>query len=335
MNNKKGLSLLELVITMFIVLLVLGGAYLTYTNLLKGFKTETLSAESEMEKLVGSEIIRLDLEHAGYGVGRDENVPPIEWIPSQNRLVIRSTLNNTNNKTFGWLLIKCDSASSLLKDSIVVDRRYDKSNQYIILLDAKKKIISTSSFLKIDNTTTCPDKGIFAGFPIDMDVINRSGSACINQYCHEVVYRLSSYKNRDKLKDCNPDTHNLLRNNKPVLDCVSDFKIRYGIDTDGDGLIDKYDTRAFFDNDRDGTLDSSASFTDIDGNGAVNSWDLRRELKIITLYLLIQDGKYDPGYNFNNSTGYIEVDGLKLNLPPDYQHYRWRILKISVKPMNL
>ncbi len=332
LTSNRGLSLVELIITMFIVLLVLGGAYLTYTNLLKGFKRESISIETEMEKLVGSELIRLDLEHAGYGVGRDESRPPVEWYSSIPKLIIRSTLNNTNQKTFGWLLIKCESAGNLLKDSVVIDKRYDKNNKYIIILDAKKKVISTSSFLKLDDTITCPKKGIFAAFPIDMNVINHSGSGCINQYCHLIEYRLSSSNN---LGDCNPGTRNLLRNNKPVIDCVSDFKIRYGIDTDGDGLIDKYDTQSFYDTNSDGILDKFSSFTDLNGNGSVDTRDLRKSLKLITVYLLMQEGKYDPEYTFNNSTGYIEVDGIKLNLPANYQHYRWKVLKITVKPMNL
>ncbi len=339
MRKEKGLSLVELILTIFIVMFVLSGAYFTYTNLLKGFKKETISIETEMEKLVSSEILRLDIEHAGYGIGINEPYFPIEWHNETNvaarKLIIRSTLNNTDNTTFGWMLFKCKDVLQVLSDSMVVDNRLDKTNTALVILNDKKEIASTSTDVRLSEN--CPQKGVLVGFPINRDKVNKTGVfGCLNQICHPVIYRLS--KTKTNLADCNPDTRNLLRNGVPVLDCVADFKVKYWVDNNLDGKIDTESTISIAQKrspDNDYILDNPGVFTDIDGSGGITSDELRKQLKLITVYLLVQEGKYDPEFTFENSTGYIEVDGIKLQLPKDYKHYRWKVIKLTVKPINL
>ncbi len=342
MKRDKGLSIVELVITMFIVLLVLSGAYFTYTNLLKGFKQETISVETEIEKLVGTELLRLDLEHAGYGMGEDEPFFPIEWYEDASlgsyerymeskKLIIRATLNNTNKKTYGWILFKCSSSSIPLKDSIVVDSRLDKTNNSIVLLDDRKKIASTSTDLKL--TDECPNEGVFLGFPIDRDYVNKVGKFdCRFQICHAVNYTFST---SNPLGDCNPNTKNLLREGKPILDCVADMKIQYWLDTNQDGKIDKVGSSPIeLDNDHLNETKNN-DFVDLDGDGKITSPEIRKQLKLISVYLLMQDGKKDPEFVFDAPSGYVETqDNVKLRLPPDFQHYRWKVIKITVKPIN-
>ncbi len=336
--NEKGLSIVELVITMFIVLIVLTGAYFTYTNLLKGFKQETISVETEIEKLVGTEILRLDLEHVGYGIAIDEPKFPIEWYDdgdlSSKRLILRATLNNTNKKTYGWLLFKCPDRDTPLNDNdvMIIDERLDKSNNSIVLLDDKKRIASTSTDWKI--TLNCPDEGIFIGFPIDRELVNRTGRFdCHKQICHAVTY---SFSRSNPLGDCNPYTRNLLREGKPILDCVGDFKLQYWLDTDGDGKVDRL-TSEPIEEDNDALITyKNSSFVDLNGDGKITGPEIRKQLKIISIYILLQDGKKDPSYTFQASNDFIITDdGVKLKLPRDYQHYRWKVIKISVKPINL
>ncbi len=343
MKGEKGLSLVELIITMFIVLLVLSGAYFTYTNLLKGFKQETISVETEMEKLVGTELIRLDLEHAGYGIGIDEPYLPIEWHESTSgnytdyikskKLVIRATLNNTNKKTYGWILFKCSDKTDILNDSIVVDNRLDKNNQSIVILDDRKKIASTSTDLRL--TDTCPNKGVFLGFPIDREYVNRTGTFdCRYQICHAVRYTFSL---SNPLKDCNPNTRNLLREGKPILDCVADMKIQYWLDTDQDGRIDKPGSSPIIlDNNFQLDITKNNDFVDLNGDGKITSQEVRKQIKLISVYILLQEGKKDPAFTFNAPSGYVETqDNVKLKLPPEFKHYKWKVIKITVRPLNL
>ncbi len=306
-KNNRGFTLVELLVTMFIIVLVLGASYITYINLLKGFKGESKEVESQIEKLVGLELIRLDLEHAGLGIGVDQIDLPIEW--DGTTLTIRSTINNANKKTFGWLMVDCSSGSW---PTDFLDTRGDTSNTNIVFLDASSKFFVANS-----TSLACPDSGVYLGFPVQNSVASGSGNGCSTQWCNIITYSLSSTQS---IQSCNPNTFNLLRrtggnaiNNTggtPVLTCVADFQVRFDLDTNGDNIVDSENTS---------TLPTTPDL-------------LRSQLKRINLYLLVQEGKKDMKFNFTGSTS---IDGITLNLPEDFQHYRWKVIKISVKPMDL
>jgi len=66
--KKSGFTLVELIITMAVLLLVIGAASQIFTGLLTQFKQQSSIAETNIEGLIGLEILRQDIEHAGYGL---------------------------------------------------------------------------------------------------------------------------------------------------------------------------------------------------------------------------------------------------------------------------
>jgi type IV pilus assembly protein PilW len=305
-KDKKGFTLVELLVTFFIIVLVLGASYITYINLLKSFKGESKQVESQIEKVIGLELLRLDLEHAGLGIGVDQPDLPIQWDGSV--LTILSTLNNSNKSTYGWILVNCSTGSW---PSDFVDNR-ETSNTNLVFLNA-----STREFVANLSSLTCPGSGVYLGFPVQNSVASGSANACSSQWCNIITYSLSSNQN---ISTCNPNTKNLVRktgsgalNNgtgTPILSCVADFQVRFDLDTNGDNIADTLNTD---------TLPNTPN-------------QLREQLKRINVYILMQEGKYDSKFNF---TGNTTIDGITLNLPADYIHYRWKVIKISVKPMDL
>ncbi len=306
-KNSKGFTLVELLVTLFIIVLVLGASYITYINLLKGFKGETKEVESQIEKVVGLELLRLDIEHAGLGIGTDQADLPIQWDSST--LTILSTLNNSNKATFGWLMVNCSFGSW---PADYIDTRENTSNTNIVFLDA-----STRYFVSNVTSLSCPGSGIYLGFPVQNSVANGNANGCSTQWCNIITYSLSSTQN---ISTCNSNTKNLVRktgsaalNNgtgDTVLTCVADFQVRFDLDTDGDNIVDSLNTS---------TLPNTPD-------------QLRAQVKRVNVYILVQEGKYDPKFNFTGSTS---IDGITLNKPSNYQHYRWKVIKISVKPMDL
>lgn len=75
-DRDKGYSIIEVLITLFIVSLILSAAYFTYVSIFKSMKGESESVELQMEKIVGLELLRLDLEHVGYGIGNLLHLDP-------------------------------------------------------------------------------------------------------------------------------------------------------------------------------------------------------------------------------------------------------------------
>ncbi|MBF0564229.1 MAG: prepilin-type N-terminal cleavage/methylation domain-containing protein [Nitrospirae bacterium] len=67
-GNKAGFTLTELLVTMFILAAILGAVFSSFITLSRSFKMETKSTETQIENLLGLELLRYDLEMAGYGL---------------------------------------------------------------------------------------------------------------------------------------------------------------------------------------------------------------------------------------------------------------------------
>lgn len=67
-RKEQGFTLVELMITMVIFVFVIAAASQVFTGLLTQFKQQSKIAETNIEGIVGLEIMRRDIEHAGYGL---------------------------------------------------------------------------------------------------------------------------------------------------------------------------------------------------------------------------------------------------------------------------
>lgn len=66
--TEKGFTLVELMITMVIFVLVIAAASQIFTGLLTQFKQQSKIAETNIEGIVGLDLLRQDLEHTGLGL---------------------------------------------------------------------------------------------------------------------------------------------------------------------------------------------------------------------------------------------------------------------------
>ena len=64
-QNQKGFTLVELIVTMTIFVLVIAAASGVFTGLLTQFKQQSKITETNIEGVVGLEILRHDLSSAG------------------------------------------------------------------------------------------------------------------------------------------------------------------------------------------------------------------------------------------------------------------------------
>jgi prepilin-type N-terminal cleavage/methylation domain-containing protein len=72
-GNRKGFSLVELMITMVVFVFVIAAASQIFTGLLTQFKQQSKIGETDIEGAVGLDMLRYDLAQAGYG---------LPWNPS-------------------------------------------------------------------------------------------------------------------------------------------------------------------------------------------------------------------------------------------------------------
>ncbi|WP_457678570.1 hypothetical protein [Thermovibrio sp.] len=316
---RKALSLFEVLIVLAITLAVLSALYFGYIFLFKGYLKQSATSTIQLEKAVGLEVLRQDIEHAGFGIGLNEPTLPIKTLLDSSgkyHLIIHSTYDLSNDKTRGWAMVKCSSAGSsplqLAPDPSTEPFPSDKA----VFLDLSGAVASGySDFL-------CPDGGYYLAYPVP-DITLKSGQSfvCKDQACVEIEYYLYNTSSKNPL--C-PDLPSLGRKVSwrvsggvtvgrlsPMIDCVADFKVRYDWGT----AVNVDPTK------------SSAIL-------GATSLQERENLKVVHVYLLIREGRYDPNYTFTGST---TVDGVTLNLPstPDALHYRWKVVKLTVQPMNL
>ncbi len=72
-NREDGFSLTELMITMIIFIFVIASASQVFTGLLTQYKQQSKISETNIEGVVGLDILRRDIEHGGYGLPWDLN----------------------------------------------------------------------------------------------------------------------------------------------------------------------------------------------------------------------------------------------------------------------
>ena len=68
MNRQRGMTMVELMVSLAVVLLIIGAATTAYLKLLRTYKTQGKLAESYMANLTGLEMLRYDIEMAGFGL---------------------------------------------------------------------------------------------------------------------------------------------------------------------------------------------------------------------------------------------------------------------------
>ena len=66
--NDQGFTLIELIVVMFILLVALALSTNSFVTVLKNSKQQSKIAEAQMEKIIGLELLKWDIEHAGLGL---------------------------------------------------------------------------------------------------------------------------------------------------------------------------------------------------------------------------------------------------------------------------
>jgi prepilin-type N-terminal cleavage/methylation domain-containing protein len=99
-----------------------------------------------------------------------------------------------------------------------------------------------------------------------------------------------------------------------ILDCVANMQVEFGLDTDLDGTV----------NTTTSTLPSAAI-------------DIKSQVKEIRVYILTHEGTLDRGYHHDTNTmvvGPINVDLTTLVTDGNWDHYRWKLYTLFVKPRS-
>ncbi|GEM_PF-1790748 len=368
-KSKKAYTLVEILIATFLFLIIGSIITWLLIKGLKVVGQVGGETTSSIRTSINLDVLHFDIIHAGYGISNNEKIVlsycngtllsdnpacsvATELHAADNKLLLLRETSNVFDlyspsdpedsvgfavwNGTGIIYADFPDVGSWDNPSVRTTLQTILDNTECVWEDPNRDYITTAKCngedLSIDQFLT--------GFPLDNETACKDVDnpwCCTNQECTSIAWYL--YTPSTLPKQCVEGTKVLYRTLRytsgyksytPVLNCVADWDIWFGLDTDGDGKVDTY-------------------INEIpDDNLVNNNFDLHNELKLMKIYLLVQ-GSYsaDPKYDYDkdrpdeltNSTTLI-VDTLKdadgeehqvvLKLPPNYHHYRWIIYRMTI-----
>lgn len=348
--SDKGFTLIELLVTMALLAIVIAAVVVSYSTVLKLQVQQGNIAKTNIEEGISLEILRKDIEMAGFGLPWDMNgqtyneasnsmsyvpnpatfndaplSPPRAFVISNNGntsannsdvLVIKSSVALLSNITQRWGYVTNDGVHITYTPL----SPQSSSIGYFVVLNKDRKLekidYQPSSSTPPTFIDSLNEGDIYFAFGIS-DISPRMPFNRVDYYLQKPA---TGFPER-----CCPTTYELYRANinqsngnrnpQPILDCVKDFQVSFGLDNNGDGSIDTWSS----------TLPSTAS-------------DIRNKVKQVRVFILYQEGSKERGYSYSGTItlGDADTGVLKTFTPSGSEvNYRWKVVRLVVFPLNL
>jgi len=359
MKGERGFTIIELLVVVLIFGFVLAATSDMFVGILRGYKQQSKIAETNIEGIIGLEMLRRDIEHAGYG---------LPWMMSGASYLEATDAN---------ALVYNDSSSNPPRAILSLPDANNRAYLVIKAINVARNDTCTkwnhlpSSGLPTPWTSTNPASENLN--PTDRVIVISPGTPVTNSRALVVSGSGNFFTQYDSLSGfLSPDetrviygvdppdgTHPLrmpfnradyyVSTSSPPGRCASGTGVLYkAIVSQIDGsftptntnilpLLDCVaDMQVVFSLDRDsnGTLSSTTVLTDPAGN-ALNAQQIRDQVKEVSVYILAQEGQRDTGYTHNSNSILVGPSAFNLTTIPNWQNYRWKVYTLVVKPNNL
>lgn len=392
-RNERGFTLVEMIVVMLVFVIVIGITGDAFNRIVTKSLSLTKSAESNISGIIGLEILRSDIESAGYGlpwsfsqsityletgdepgeelndVGRtytsdplQNNLPravmslnnhasadPEEAFNLSDVLTVRSLSLATNAASKRWTYIESEvlptgnpapvphvwSSDNLVGDDRVIMIQplaagMKPTNQLVVTgatWSAKRSNYTTIGVPPVYNDAEKKsDAYIIYGVDGDTDL-----RMPFNRADYYIRRPAASEQGWVRLPQrCNPATGVLFKGvvsqsggtyqELPLLECVMDMQVVYGLKTAGSSVTTPVDNIFVLD---------------------LTPQEVREQIKEINVFILTHDGGMDKNFIYPSPT--IVVGGAGTGRTVDlsalgganWQNYRWKVYRISARPNNL
>ncbi|MGB9715458.1 MAG: prepilin-type N-terminal cleavage/methylation domain-containing protein [Thermodesulfovibrionales bacterium] len=333
-KTQKGVTLIELLVGIAIFSIIIAGVYGVYVSQLKHTTREHRIAESEMELEIVKNFIERDIAMAGYGLADDYGglgFSPV-GIGATNSdpdtlTLMGTALGRLSRSSQGWSYIMTSTPTFQIWGDV---REDVQAGDRVIYMEPNTKTLLSSGGTWLFTYPASPttERGTLvyglhtenSNFPY-YAVEYRLGGNPPN-FCANGTQSLLRAESKDNIPP-------IPQEREPILDCVLDFQIAFGLDTNEDGTIDLWDNGGV-----------QASIYDSKG--------LRDRLKQVRLYILVQLGMRDPDFTYSNpDPAYIANPdriwvgdsgigtGREITLTTEQRRFRWRVISLSITPKNI
>ncbi|MFC1770167.1 prepilin-type N-terminal cleavage/methylation domain-containing protein [Nitrospirota bacterium] len=394
--RNRGFSIVELMIVLGISLFVLTAASKVMVAMITQFKQQSKIVETNIESVVGLELLRRDLQALGHGLGGGFPVSSTDysctnWDVLKDYKEAKSVSkagpdypddpadyndapkypprpiasgNNTMTNDSDYLVIKSvnlgttDAAGKIHTLTRLNEKNQwnpvssglnlnDKDRVIVISLSDNKNLGLVTTPRPTDLITQCTDYGSGSlDWHTKFDLTAAYVPPNKEEEAH-LVYGVESETTDNPRAPFNRADYYILRHEVPtrcapgtgvlvkvvmlhsdgsmssplpLLDCVADFQVSYGVDTNGDGEMDQ-------------TTDGPPPA------GETAAKQIRDQGKVVYISILTHEGQFDRGFTY--ATQKIDVDDFKTDFDlatldsVNWSHYRWRVLKLAVIPTLL
>lgn len=400
LSSQAGFTLIELIIVMgiFIIAIILSSD--AFNRIASLSAQQVKSSESNIQGIIGLEIMRSDIEHAGYGLpwempfvadfeesqknlddlakginpktfndkgnttSDDSNKVPraVQSATAQSAtadpatdgrdyLVIKSTAIGMTDVVKKWTYVEGVATGAYsLKTWGVND--FAENNRVTVLNSSTRRLVTTAAatFLAAtandtgytfsDKLTSTPNLSKVDFVPQDDTelylVYGISETSDLRVPYNRADYYIARPDDENKMpKRCASGTGILYKavlnhadgnvKEYPLLDCIADMQVVYGVDPDGIGP-------------------EVATPLQEDALQDLSAKQIREQLKLITVYVLTHEGQKDRTYTYQNQkiiVGESASAGREFDLATlkdigsDWKYYRWKVYRFTVTPRNL
>jgi len=332
MRSQKGVTLIELMIAVVILVIVLVGVFALLINQTKTSYVESSKSKSIQTGIVADSVIIRDVAMAGLGIPTEYGTPP-QFTPV-------GIDDNTGPNGSDQLSLKGAAISSGVSDymkwgyntayihngdsTIYLTSReeFGTSSNYpneftknghnhpfetedgVVFLDAETMELKDAYIHKVtscdsDSITVSPPAG-FVATEKGILIFSLGGisSSTFSDYLSTFTgYRLGT---SNSVQSCAPNTYPLLRvygSSMPVMDCVLDFQAQYG-------------------------------YPDSNGVTWQDTITPGKNPQMIRIYIVAQQGKRDSRYTYPSTS--ITTANNTINLDSNQLHYHWRTIKLDI-----
>ena len=372
MNRQRGMTMVELMVSLAVVLLIVGAATTAYLKLLRTYRAQGRLAESYMANLTGLEMLRYDIEMAGFGLpaslaagatyteaaAQGANTPAPPYDPSAlndavnpaprafvhldngganstDVLAIKSSAANLNPTSKKWSMISRagSGAVPMVKmwgggaalDPVMDFTAVPPADMFIILDNTYQLKVDTSNkwCFPFTGAAGTPPTGYYndatpltgAALPPSNAesvyyIYGLDNSATHSMPFNRVDYYLDNNSKFPKPSSCAAGTYTLYRSTisqadgtlitTPLIDCVMDFQVAFGLATNLDNNINKWQTNL----------------------AGLQASDIQQQLREVRVFLVYQEGLGDtsksPSFRFSGVLNLGDQDIANGIDPADY-----------------
>lgn len=383
-NTTAGFTLVEVIVVMAVFLTVIMIASDTFKTIITYASKYSKSEESNIEGIIGLEVMRHDLEQMGFGLfwgyvpgssvayseattgsaANDAPGVPRAFVGSDafgvngsDFFAIKATTVGRAKASQRWTYapfqnfsaatgvesrpISWPSNNLMAGDRVIAIRsNFNDSNDDHLLLDS-----SGTFWFSYSTTGSIVDEYL----PVKDQQVSMIYGLTGSSITPRMPFNRSDYfvsSNAGTVPSvCAPDTGVLYKATVnhdnggytyiPLIDCVADMQVVLGWDTSDGGksnFVSAYSNLT-------GDVVNGGSSTDIQ-SWLASPQGVREHLKMVKIFFLVQEGKYDAGYTYPSTSIVIGGDGeasltSTFNFTTAQRKFNWKLYRLIVRPKNL